>query len=81
VILYPLNVFSADGKRVIHNPGELAQQYPAIFTPHIRETVSKQSSDCLFGNPNGAMVGNGEIWFAEQPTGGFKLIAVNLGRK
>jgi hypothetical protein len=81
MVLYPLNVFAADGKRVIHNRSEFIQKYPSIFTPHVRQTVLKQSSDCLFGNAEGAMVGNGEIWFTEQPTNAFKIITVNLSEK
>jgi hypothetical protein len=81
MISYPLNVFGADGKRVIHNRSEFVQKYPGIFTTRVRQVVLKQSADCLFGNANGVMVDDGEIWFSEQPTSGFKIITVNLGKR
>ncbi len=77
MVFFPLNVFGADSKRVIHNRNEFIRVYPSILTAHVRQTILKQSSDCLFGNWKGAMVGDGEIWFAAQS---FKIVAVNLGQ-
>ena len=81
MVFFPLNVFGAGSKRVIHNPHEFIRGYPSILTAHVRQTILKQWSDCLFGNWKGAMVGDGAIWFAEQSTGEFKIVAVNLGQR
>jgi hypothetical protein len=43
----------------------------------VRQAIGQQSAKCLFGNYQGAMIGNGEVWFSQQQRGGMKIITVN----
>jgi hypothetical protein len=47
----------------VRNAAELVRRYSEIFTPEVRAAVLAQSPDTLFRNWQGAMVGNGELWF------------------
>lgn len=74
---YPLN-FIRDGKRVrIRDKQTFLARYDTIFNEHVRSAILKQSSHCLFGNYQGEMIGNGEIWFSEMQDGSVKIITVN----
>jgi hypothetical protein len=77
MISYPLN-FIHGGKRVrIRDKQTFLARYDTIFDEHIRTTILRQSSHCLFGNANGEMIGNGEVWFSEMGDGSVKIITVN----
>jgi hypothetical protein len=43
----------------------------------VRDAILHQTSQCLFGNSSGAMVGNGELWFREQAPDQWKIITIN----
>ncbi|STR44722.1 hypothetical protein [Iodobacter fluviatilis] len=58
-------------------------QYSKVITPKVKAAVLAQTAESLFRNSNGAMIGNGEIWFSglclnkectKQTT---KMIAIN----
>lgn len=77
MISYPLN-FIHEGKRTrIRNKQTLLTRYDSIFTEHIRKAILQQSAHCMFGNYQGEMIGNGEIWFNEMDDGSVKIITVN----
>jgi len=77
MVSYPLN-FIHDGKRSrIRDKQNFLGRYDAIFSEHVRATILKQSSQCLFGNYQGEMIGNGEVWFSEMQDGAVKIITVN----
>ena len=77
MISYPLN-FIHDGKRArIRDKQTFLTRYDSIFSERIREAILKQSSHCLFGNYQGEMIGNGEVWFSEIQDGTVKVITVN----
>ena len=78
VVAYPLNVYATGSKRVIHNRAEFLHSYSALITDRVGKAVLEQSSECLFGRDVGAMVGNGELWFAEQQGGSYRIISINL---
>ena len=74
---YPLLVIHGDRKTRIKTKAEVLGQYDAIFDAHVRQAIAQQSAKCLFGNYQGAMIGDGEIWFREQPNGTMKIVTVN----
>jgi len=39
-------------------------QYPKLITAKVKTAVLAQTAETLFRNSNGAMIGNGEIWFS-----------------
>jgi hypothetical protein len=77
LVHYPANVFGTD-KQTIQNPSDLIRKYSLIVTPEFKRAILTQSSDCLFGNGQGVMVGGGRIWFQKQPNGEMKIITFNI---
>ena len=77
MISYPLLVIRGDRKTHVKTKAEFLNQYAVIFDAHVRQAIAQQSSNCLFGNYQGAMIGNGEVWFREQPNGTMKIVTVN----
>ncbi|PUZ27583.1 hypothetical protein DCM91_05020 [Chitinophaga costaii] len=52
------------------------QAYGQVFDSAMKATVLQQPLNCIFRNYQGAMLGNGEIWWAEL-NGQYKIIAIN----
>ena len=52
------------------------ERYPRVFTPRIKNVVARQRLDRIFRNGQGAMMGNGEVWFVEE-RGKYWVSAVN----
>jgi len=77
MISYPLLVIHGTRKTHIKTKAEFLRQYDTIFDAHVRQAIAQQSAKCLFGNYQGAMVGDGEVWFREQANGAMKIITVN----
>ncbi len=70
VVAYPL-----------HHPAvKNAQQFLAGYDKYMREQVKKalkeQNLRQIFRRDQGAMIGNGELWFSETPQG-FRIIGIN----
>ncbi len=79
VVAYPLWVFIGEEKRIVRNRSEFLARYEDVIAPHVKDAILKQSVPCLFGNYQGAMIGQGEVWFQEQRNGAFRIISVNTG--
>jgi hypothetical protein len=77
MISYPLLVIHGSRRTRIKTKAEFLGQYEAIFDAHVRQTIAQQSAKCLFGNYQGAMIGDGEVWFREQPNRTMKIVTVN----
>jgi hypothetical protein len=77
MISYPLLVIHGSLRTRIKTKAEFLGQYEAIFDAHVRQTIAQQSAKCLFGNYQGAMIGDGEVWFREQPNRTMKIVTVN----
>jgi hypothetical protein len=77
MISYPLLVLRSGKRSHIRQKTAFVESYDQIFTQPVRDAVLHQSSQCLFGNDQGAMVGKGEVWFTELAAGGMKIITVN----
>jgi hypothetical protein len=78
MIRYPLLVNMLRGHRQIRTSAQLIAEYDRLFTPSIRKVIEEQSPRCLFANWQGVMIGDGEAWFEEQPTGGMKIKTLNI---
>jgi hypothetical protein len=77
MVSYPLLVIRGSRKTYIKTKAAFLSSYGTIFDEHVRKAVAQQTSKCLFGNYQGAMIGNGEVWFSEQANGTMKIISVN----
>ena len=77
MVSYPLLVIRGSRKTHIKTKAAFLSSYGTIFDGHVRKAVTQQTSKCLFGNYQGAMIGNGEVWFSEQANGTMKIISVN----
>ncbi len=77
MISYPLMVIHGSRRTRIKTKSEFLARYDTIFDAHVQKAIAQQSAQCLFGNYQGAMIGDGELWFAQQPDGAMKIITVN----
>jgi hypothetical protein len=79
MISYPLLVIHGSQRTRIKTKAAFLSGYPRIFDDQVRRSIAQQSAKCLFGNYQGTMIGNGEVWFSEQQNGTVKIITVNPG--
>ena len=84
LIDFPLRVYSSGGTRLYPDARSVQREFDAIFTPRVREAILRQQSDQLFVRDQGAMIGDGEVWFdhtcpnsACTPLGPVRIKAVN----
>lgn len=77
MVSYPLLVIHGSRKTRVGTKSQFLEHYDRIFDAHVRESIAKQSAKCLFGNYQGTMIGDGEVWFREQANGKMKLVTVN----
>lgn len=77
MISYPVLVIHGSRRTHIKTKAEFLNQYDAIFDAQVRQAIAQQSAKCLFGNYQGAMIGDGEVWFREQQNGTMKIVTVN----
>ena len=77
MISYPLLVLRSGKRTHIQKKQAFLANYGLIVTDPVRDAILHQTSQCLFGNSSGAMVGNGEVWFREQAPDQWKIITIN----
>ena len=84
LIAFPLRVNSAGGPRIYRDAAAVGRDFDLIFTPRVRRAILRQRPDKLFVRDQGAMVGEGELWFREtctnstcSPQGPVRIVAVN----
>jgi hypothetical protein len=77
LVHYPVLVIGAQGKKKISRPAELVKSYASIVTPAVEKAILSQSSGCLFANYQGVMIGDGQIWFQQEPKGPMRIITIN----
>jgi len=80
----PLRVNFGSGPQLYRDRRSLMHDFDRIFTARVKEAVLGQRPDSLFVRDQGAMVGNGELWFREtcpnsacSPLGPVRIVAVN----
>jgi hypothetical protein len=74
-------IVRAPRSRMIRTRAEFLAQYSAVVTAEVKKSVLEQKADCLFGNWQGVMVGNGEIWFDQRPGPAFKIVTINVPKQ
>jgi hypothetical protein len=75
MVHFPLRV---NGKYRVANRKEFLRMYDRVFDAKVRQAIKQQRTECIFGNWQGFMAGNGDVWFEytlKDPN--FKVIAVN----
>ena len=84
LISFPLRVNAAGGARTYRDAKSVERDFDRIFTPRVKQAVAQQRADKLFVRDQGAMIGNGEIWFdfscpntSCSPRGPVRILAVN----
>ena len=79
MISYPLLVIHSSSKARVRTEAQFLSQYDNIFDAHVRQAIAQQTDKCLFGNYQGTMIGDGEVWYREQESGAMKIVTVNTG--
>jgi|GEM_PF-1407075 len=77
LVRYPFKTYNAGKVRKTYkNQAALLADYDQLFTPAVLKAIAEQTYDDLFVRDQGAMIGDGEIWF-DQRDGAIKIIAIN----
>lgn len=63
LIAYPLRVNMKEGPRTYRDRKSVEENFDRIFTPRVKQAILNQRSDQLFVRDQGAMIGDGEVWF------------------
>ena len=63
MIQFPLRVNTSAGPRTYRDRKSVEDDFDRIFTPRVRKAILDQRADQLFVRDQGAMVGDGEVWF------------------
>ena len=77
MIKYPLLILRSGKRTRIRQRQAFLAAYEQVFTTPVRRAILRQQGLCLIGNSLGAMVGEGEVWFREQPGEQWKIITIN----
>lgn len=77
LIAFPLRVNRPSGTRLYRDAASIDQDFGRIFTAKVRRAILKQRADRLFVRDQGAMIGDGEVWFDHIPAGPVRIRAVN----
>ncbi len=84
LIAFPLRVNTKDGPKIYRDRKLVEEDFDRIFTPSVKQAILNQRSDQLFVRDQGAMVGDGEVWFDQtcrnaqcSPPGPVRIKAVN----
>lgn len=80
----PLRVNFDDGAISYRDRRSIERDFDRIFTPAVRRAILSQQADELFTNSQGAMIGDGQVWFDRtcsnsscSPTGPVRIKAIN----
>jgi len=77
MVSYPVNVIHGGKRAHIRDKQTFLARYDSLFDEHLRKVILEQSAHCLFGNANGEMIGQSEVWFSELGNGSVKIITIN----
>lgn len=84
LIDFPLRVNGPGGSRFYRDARSVERDFDRIFTPKVRRAILGQRADKLFVRDQGAMIGDGEVWFDATcpnrsctPTGPVRIRAIN----
>jgi hypothetical protein len=84
MIDFPLRVNGPSGPRFYRDARSVERDFDRIFTPKVRRAILAQRADKLFVRDQGAMIGDGEVWFDTtcpktscSPAGPVRIRAIN----
>jgi hypothetical protein len=78
---YPLSVHLNGRTRVVLSRSQLVKDYDHLFTTSMKKAIVSQTSECLFANWQGVMIGDGEVWFEEQRNGSLRIKTLNVPQR
>jgi hypothetical protein len=64
LVSYPLQVHGMHSRQKVADKASCVRRFDHIFTAHLLEAIRNQRLEALSANSNGAMIGDGELWFA-----------------
>lgn len=80
----PLRVNFEGGARTYSDRAAIERDFDRIFTPRVKRAILNQRAERLFTNYQGAMIGDGQVWFDQMcpndscsPAGPVRIKAVN----
>ena len=80
----PLRVNFEGGARSYSDRKSIERDFDRIFTPRVKQAILSQRADRLFTNYQGAMIGDGQVWFDQtctndscSPPGPVRIKAIN----
>jgi hypothetical protein len=84
LVALPLRVNGSGHTRTYRDAESVERDFDQIFTPRVRRAIAGQSSRELFVRDQGAMIGDGEVWFDRtclnvscSPPGPVRIRAIN----
>lgn len=84
LIAFPLRVNQGGRTRIYRSAEAVERDFDQIFTSRVKRAILNQRADQLFVRDQGAMIGDGEVWFdlscrnADCPAAGpVRILAVN----
>lgn len=84
LIAFPLRVNFPGGTRVYEDAESVERDFALIFTAKVTRAILGQRPDRLFIRDQGAMIGDGEVWFSAtcrdaecSPPGPVRITAIN----
>jgi hypothetical protein len=60
---YPIRAAAGDNTLTLKDAADFVAHYPAFMTPALVGLIEQARLDDLFANYQGAMIGNGALWF------------------
>jgi hypothetical protein len=63
LIDFPLRANFRGGSRIYRDPASVERDFDRIFTARVKRAIARQRADRLFVRDQGAMIGDGEVWF------------------
>ena len=84
LIDFPLRVNASAGTRSYRDSNSVERDFDRIFTSRVKRAIAQQRADRLFVRDQGAMIGDGEVWFDQtcpnascSPPGPVRIRAIN----
>lgn len=84
LVALPLRVNGPGKPRTYRDRGSIERDFDRIFTPRVRQAILAQRPADIFVRDQGAMIGNGEVWFSPtcpnsacSPPGPSRITAIN----
>ena len=81
IIQYPLNVNLDEQKIYIKDKDTFLEKYNLIFNDKFKLQIKDAYTKDIWGNSVGFIIGNGDIWFANDSSDSkLKIIVINSGK-